>query len=61
MGYIPATSPLGNYKTEFYYSATENYQPSLQWISLFVFVKDPKNKVRQVLTLFSPPASSVNA
>lgn len=61
MGYIPATSPLGNYKTEFYDSATEKYQPSPQWINLFVFVKDPKNKVRQVLTLFSPPASSVNA
>lgn len=28
----------------------EKYQPSPQWINLFVFVKDPENKVRQTLT-----------
>lgn len=52
---------LGNYKTKFYYPTAEKYQPSPQWIDLFVFVKDSKNKVRQVLTLFSPGAFSVNA
>lgn len=29
----------------------EKYQPSPQWINLFVFVKDPENKVRQVFHL----------
>uniref|UniRef100_A0A7N5JX70 Transmembrane emp24 domain-containing protein 9 n=2 Tax=Ailuropoda melanoleuca TaxID=9646 RepID=A0A7N5JX70_AILME len=37
-------SPLGNYKTELYDPAMEKYQPSPQWINLFVFVKDPENK-----------------
>lgn len=32
----------------------EKYQPSPQWINLFVFVKDPENKVRQALTPCSP-------
>uniref|UniRef100_A0A8C6ECT9 Uncharacterized protein n=1 Tax=Moschus moschiferus TaxID=68415 RepID=A0A8C6ECT9_MOSMO len=41
---IQAASPLGNYKTELYDPAMEKYQPSPQWINLFVFVKDPKNK-----------------
>lgn len=47
---IQAASPLGNYKTELYDPAMEKYQPSPQWINLFVFVKDPENKVRQALT-----------
>ncbi|KAK2502319.1 hypothetical protein MC885_000666 [Smutsia gigantea] len=34
----------GNYKTELYDPAMEKYQPSPQWINLFVFVKDPENK-----------------
>ena len=67
---IQAASPLGNYKTELYDPAMEKYQPSPQWINLFVFVKDPENKVRQALTLCSPApftrpppsaVSSVNA
>ncbi|KAI4541356.1 hypothetical protein MG293_008498 [Ovis ammon polii] len=41
---IQAASPLGNYKTELYDPAMEKYQPSPQWINLFVFVKDPENK-----------------
>lgn len=36
--------PAGNYKTELYDPAMEKYQPSPQWINLFVFVKDPENK-----------------
>nr|XP_025721882.1 transmembrane emp24 domain-containing protein 9-like [Callorhinus ursinus] len=36
--------PSGNYKTELYDPAMEKYQPSPQWINLFVFVKDPENK-----------------
>ncbi|XP_042106745.1 transmembrane emp24 domain-containing protein 9-like [Ovis aries] len=51
---IQAASPLGNYKTELYDPAMEKYQPSPQWINLFVFVKDPENKVRQALTPCSP-------
>ncbi|XP_032320862.1 transmembrane emp24 domain-containing protein 9 isoform X3 [Camelus ferus] len=35
---------IGNYKTELYDPAMEKYQPSPQWINLFVFVKDPENK-----------------
>ena len=44
----------------------EKYQPSPQWINLFVFVKDPENKVRQAFTPCSlppgphPQASRVN-
>ncbi|XP_036703208.1 transmembrane emp24 domain-containing protein 9-like [Balaenoptera musculus] len=38
------TVVIGNYKTELYDPATEKYQPSPQWINLFVFVKDPENK-----------------
>lgn len=48
-------SPLGNYKTELYDPAMEKYQPSPQWINLFVFVKDPENKVRQAFTPCSTP------
>lgn len=48
-------SPLGNYKTELYDPAMEKYQPSPQWINLFVFVKDPENKVRQAFTPCRPP------
>ena len=51
---IQAASPLGNYKTELYDPVMEKYQPSPQWINLFVFVKDPENKVRQALTPCSP-------
>lgn len=46
-GHVLAASPLGNYKTELYDPAMEKYQPSPQWINLFVFVKDPENKVRK--------------
>lgn len=49
------------YKTEFYHPTTKVYHLSSKWINLFVFVKDPKNKVRQVLTLFSLQASNLNA
>ncbi|XP_010990752.1 uncharacterized protein LOC105099600 isoform X1 [Camelus dromedarius] len=38
------TMVIGNYKTELYDPAMEKYQPSPQWINLFVFVKDPENK-----------------
>ncbi|XP_026932688.1 transmembrane emp24 domain-containing protein 9-like isoform X2 [Acinonyx jubatus] len=38
------TVVIGNYKTELYDPAMEKYQPSPQWINLFVFVKDPENK-----------------
>uniref|UniRef100_A0A8C3VPJ2 GOLD domain-containing protein n=1 Tax=Catagonus wagneri TaxID=51154 RepID=A0A8C3VPJ2_9CETA len=38
------TVVIGNYKTELYDPAVEKYQPSPQWINLFVFVKDPENK-----------------
>nr|XP_035921999.1 transmembrane emp24 domain-containing protein 9-like isoform X2 [Halichoerus grypus] len=38
------TVVIGNYKTELYDPAIEKYQPSPQWINLFVFVKDPENK-----------------
>uniref|UniRef100_A0A8C0A9V2 GOLD domain-containing protein n=1 Tax=Bos mutus grunniens TaxID=30521 RepID=A0A8C0A9V2_BOSMU len=48
------TVVIGNYKTELYDPAMEKYQPSPQWINLFVFVKDPENKVRQALTPCSP-------
>ncbi|XP_058533255.1 transmembrane emp24 domain-containing protein 9-like [Ochotona princeps] len=34
----------GTYKTELYDPPMEKYQPSPQWINLFVFVKDPENK-----------------
>lgn len=54
-GCVLAASLLGNYKTELYDPAMEKYQPSPQWINLFVFVKDPENKVRQALTPCSPP------
>uniref|UniRef100_A0A8C4M6N5 GOLD domain-containing protein n=1 Tax=Equus asinus TaxID=9793 RepID=A0A8C4M6N5_EQUAS len=43
-GCVLAASLLGNYKTELYDPAMEKYQPSPQWINLFVFVKDPENK-----------------
>lgn len=36
----------------------EKYQPSPQWINLFVFVKDPENKVRQAFTPCSPPKAT---
>lgn len=52
---VSASSSLGNYKTELYDPAMEKYQPSPQWINLFVFVKDPENKVRQALIPCSPP------
>lgn len=55
-GCVLAASLLGNYKTELYDPAMEKYQPSPQWINLFVFVKDPENKVRQALTPGSPPS-----
>ncbi|XP_040097532.1 transmembrane emp24 domain-containing protein 9-like [Oryx dammah] len=48
------TVVIGNYKTELYNPAMEKYQPSPQWISLFVFVKDPENEVKQALTPCSP-------
>ncbi|KAM5217616.1 transmembrane emp24 domain-containing protein 9-like isoform 2-T2 [Hipposideros larvatus] len=38
------TVVIGNYKTELYDPAMEKYQPSPQWINLFVLVKDPENK-----------------
>ncbi|XP_037355858.1 transmembrane emp24 domain-containing protein 9-like [Talpa occidentalis] len=38
------TVVIGKYKTELYDPAMEKYQPSPQWINLFVFVKDPENK-----------------
>nr|XP_051699641.1 uncharacterized protein LOC103348008 isoform X2 [Oryctolagus cuniculus] len=37
-------SSLGTYKTQLYDPPMETYQPSPQWINLFVLVKDPKNK-----------------
>uniref|UniRef100_G1SWP8 GOLD domain-containing protein n=1 Tax=Oryctolagus cuniculus TaxID=9986 RepID=G1SWP8_RABIT len=38
------TVVLGTYKTQLYDPPMETYQPSPQWINLFVLVKDPKNK-----------------
>ncbi|XP_062045889.1 transmembrane emp24 domain-containing protein 9-like [Lepus europaeus] len=37
-------SSLGTYKTQLYDPPMEKYQPSPQWIKLFMLVKDPKNK-----------------
>lgn len=45
-----SASALGKYKTELYDPVVGKFQPSPQWINLFVLVKDPENRVRRDFT-----------